>query len=581
MVPQAEYGSSSMRLSTMNKATAAKTFQLATLALAAALQSFPVLATESATQPSQTAQVDEVFARWDSTVSPGCSVAVMKNGAIIHQRGYGMADLEHDVPNTPLTVFHVASVSKQFTAAAIALLAQQGKLSLDDSVRKYVPELPDLGTPITIRQLVHHTSGLRDQWELLGLAGWRYSLDLITDEDVMSVVTRQKELNFAPNSQFTYSNTGYTLLAQIVARVSGQSFREFTTNRIFRPLGMHDTHFRDDFTEIVPRMAYGYVKQGEAFKTSVTNFNTVGATSLITTVEDLLQWDENFYVPRVGGAAFVEQMLQRGVLNDGKQIVYAFALNAGEYRGLRTVSHSGADAGYRAQLMRFADQHFSVACLCNDGDANPTLLTQQVADIYLAEQLQPVAKERADAKGKRLLSQRQLQAYAGTYLQDDGGMVLRVTMKDGKLQAAVFGDRELELTPLSASRFSMIKQGTELDFSGGARQQVILSIAGSTEPLKFERVPKYEPTAEQLSAFTGTYESEEVDMLYRVKVDNGALTISSLKRRPVPMRAVMPDMFETEMGNLSFQRDATGIVRGYMLNSERIKNFRFIRSARR
>ena len=224
---------------------------------------------------SESNRVDRLFAEWDKPTSPGCAVAVMKDGRIVHERGYGMADLDHDVKISPTTVFHVASMSKQFTAAAILMLAEDGKISLDDPVRKYVPELPDLG-PITLRQLLHHTSGLRDQWELLGLAGWRYSLDLITDADILAVLSRQKALNFPPGSKHLYSNSGYTLLAQVVKRVSGQSFRAYTSTRLFSPLGMSQTFFRDDHAEIVKQAAYGYAPSKDGFKLSITNFDTVG-----------------------------------------------------------------------------------------------------------------------------------------------------------------------------------------------------------------------------------------------------------------------------------------------------------------
>ena len=236
----------------------------ALLLLSALVQ--PTVWSQTAATPAErpSEQVDKLFEKMDRTISPGCAVAAMRDGKILYQRGYGMADLDYNVPITADTVFHVASMSKQFTAAAIVMLAQERKLSLDDEVRKYVPELPDFGAPVTLRQLVHHTSGLRDQWELLGLAGWRYSLDLITDDDVLSIMSRQKDLNFPPGSKHMYSNTGYTLLAQVVKRVSGQSFREFTTSRIFQRLGMSNTHFRDDHAEIVKHIAYGYA-EGDAY----------------------------------------------------------------------------------------------------------------------------------------------------------------------------------------------------------------------------------------------------------------------------------------------------------------------------
>jgi CubicO group peptidase (beta-lactamase class C family) len=281
---------------------------------------FIVLSLAQAPPPDRAASVDEVFKEFTVPGSPGCTVAVYQDGKTILSRAYGMANLDHDVRLTPSSIFHVASVSKQFTAAAILLLAQDGKLTLDDDIRKHVPELPDFGTKITVRHLIHHTSGLRDQWSLLGLAGWRYSRDLITDDDVLAVLTRQRELNFTPGERHLYSNSGYTLLAVIASRVSGKSFRAFTDERIFKPLDMTNTHFRDDFAEIVKHQAYGYTRQSGTFKLSVTNFDTAGATSLLTTAEDLAKWDANFQNPVVGGAALVAAMEARGRLNDGSNI---------------------------------------------------------------------------------------------------------------------------------------------------------------------------------------------------------------------------------------------------------------------
>ncbi len=371
-----------------------------------------------------------------------------------------MADLDHDIPITPETVFHVASISKQFTAAAIILLAQEGKISLDDDVRKYITELPDFGVRITIRHLIHHTSGLRDQWSLLGLAGWRYSLDLITDDDVLDVMSRQKELNFTPGAEYVYCNTGFTLLAQIVKRVSGESLREFTWKRIFQPLGMKSTHFRDDHAEIVKNIAYGYV-EGEAqntYRLSVTNFDTVGATSLLTTVEDLAQWDENFYHPRVGGPGFLKQQLERGKLNSGKAIDYAFGLSIGKYRGLPTVGHGGADAGYRADFLRFPEEHFAVACLCNKGETNPGELTQRVADIFLADKFKEPAPVRDEER--RLSPFRWRQSASRSFLvcissKGQEKIAVRVAVKDGKVLIAFSGGGGREMTALSDSHFRL------------------------------------------------------------------------------------------------------------------------------
>lgn len=530
-------------------------------------------------------RVDKVFAKWDSTATPGCALSVIKDGQIVYKRGYGMADLDHDIPISTETVFHVASISKQFTAAAIVLLAQEHKLSLDDDVHKYIPELPDFGVPITIRQLIYHTSGLRDQWELLGLAGWRYSLDLITDDDVLEVVSRQKELNFRPGDQHVYCNTGYTLLSQIVKRVSGESLREFTTQHIFIPLDMENTHFRDDHAEIVKHIAYGYVdgEGGNSYRLSVTNFDTVGATSLMTTVEDLARWDENFYHPRIGGPELVAQQLQRGKLNSGKELQYAFGVEHGIYRGLHTVDHAGADAGYRADLVRFPEQHFSVACLCNKGEINPSDLTRRVADIYLSEQFKEPAAVRADTSQKSVaVSPQRLTQYAGMYWKKDDERGARIVLKDGKLFVAFSEDERLELMALSDSRFQLVAYPVKFTFSdpaGGAPQRISVQSPGNEKPDVYELVPEFKPNPGELAAYAGSYVSKEIDPVYRIVVDNGGLVLKRLKSKPQKLDPVLPDYFLGLNGNVHFQRDPAGNVTGFVLNAGRIKNFHFSKTA--
>ena len=530
---------------------------------------------QDAAQPMRD-ETDKVFAKWNSTVTPGCALAVMKDGRVVYERGYGMADLDHDVPITPETVFHVASISKQFTAAAIVLLAQDGKLSLDDEVHKYVKELPEFGAPITIRQLIYHTSGLRDQWSLLDLAGWRYSLDLITDDDVMELMSRQRDLNFKPGEQHVYCNTGYTLLAQIVKRVSGQSFREFTTGRIFEPLGMKNTHFRDDHAEIVKRIAYGYEegKGRNVYRLSVTNFDTVGATSLLTTVGDLARWDENFYQPRVGGEAMVSQQLQRGRLNSGKELDYAFGLRHGTYRGLVTVDHGGSDAGYRADLLRFPEQHFSVACLCNQAETSPGDLTRKVAEIYLGGQMKEARVEPA-AKVVAVPAER-LAQYAGLYWKKDDEQAMRVEHSEGKLFLRFSETRRVELTPVAENRFLRAGSDVAFRFERGAGEGVWKLSVG--EPANvYERVAEFRPTVEQLREYAGSYVSAEIDPVYRIAVEDGGLVLKRLKSKPQRLRPTVADYFDGGYASLHFERDAAGRISGFLLNSGRIRNFRFTR----
>ena len=546
------------------------------------------LAKEHTLPPDVARQVDKVFEKWDKPESPGCALGVYKDGQIVYKRGYGMADLNDDVPITPATVFHVASMSKQFTAASIVLLAQQGKLSLDDDVHNYIPELPDFGQRITIRHLVYHTSGLRDQWSLLGLAGWRYSLDLITDDDVMSVMTRQKDLNFKPGDRHVYCNTGYTLMGLVVKRVSGMSLREFTTKNIFEPLGMTQTHFRDDHAEIIKHDALGYEQDGKdkPFRMSLTNFDTVGATSLHTTVEDLQLWDENFYHPHVGGAAFLQQMLERGKLNNGEQLDYAFGLVVSKYKGLPTVDHGGADAGYRSDLIRFPDQHFSAAVLCNSADANPTGLVRQVADIFLAKDLKvpdtTSAKDSVKSSPASLTAE-QMAALAGIYWNHENDGFERVLLKDGKLHIDLGGDEVHPLKPASEAHFHVggVPWGDQVDIhfvpATAEKPRRLEQSFGGGKSDSFEAASPFVPTGPELAEYAGAFVSEEIDPLYRIIVQEGNLTLARLKNKNDTLRPAVRDVFTGDIGTVRFTRDANQHISGFILNAGRIQNFRFSR----
>lgn len=540
--------------------------------------------------PDVTKRVDSVFAKWDRRDSPGCALGVYKDGSIIYKHGYGMANLNDDVVITPATVFHVASMSKQFTAASIVLLAQQGKLSLDDDVRKYLPELPDFGEKITIRHLVHHTSGLRDQWELLGLAGWRYSLDLITNDDVMSVMTRQKELNFKPGERHVYCNTGYTLMGLIVKRVSGMSLREFTTKNIFEPLGMKSTHFRDDHAEIVKHNALGYEQEGKdkPFELSITNFDTVGATSLHTTVEDLQLWDENFYDPKIGGEAFLKQMLEPGKLNNGEVLDYAFGLVVGKYKGLPTVDHAGGDAGYRSDMTRFPDQHFSAAVLCNSADTNPPALVRQVADVVLAKEIAAAdkgapAKEAAKgaAPATVTLNADQMAAYTGMYWNREDDDFVKIVVKAGKLETEAGSDDPLVLKPFAESRFHIADKPwgdmVQIHFlaASGDKPKRLEQSFGDGKPTVFEAAEAATPSAAELAQYAGAYVSEEIDPVYRIVLDGDKLQLTRLKHKPDTLRPTVRDVFAGDIGTVRFKRDASGHITGFTLNAGRIQNFHF------
>ena len=530
----------------------------------------------TAPQPvTPAAAVDAIFKEYDTRSSPGCAVAVFQDDKVLFKRAYGMANLDHDVPLTTSTVFHVASVSKQFTAAGILLLAQEGKLSLDDDIRKHLPELPDFGRPITIRQLANHTSGIRDQWDLLGLAGWRYSRDLITDDDVLGLLTRQKALNFPPGSRHLYSNSGYTLLAVIVSRVSGKTFRAFTTERIFAPLGMTHTHFRDTFNEIVKNQAYGYTPFGQTFRLSVTNFDTAGATSLLTTVEDMAKWYANFDSGKVGGATLAAGLVEKGVLTDGEAISYALGLTHGTYRGLPVVGHGGSDAGYRADFVRFTKPRLGVATLCNISTANPSTLSRKTAEVFLpAGSLGAPTEARPDDRPEVPLPNDQLARYAGLYWGESDVVERRLVFDGGRLHVILGGGPRVPLKSLGAGAFVM----TTAPFS---RLRVVetpatpLQLHVSNVQAPLTRMEPFTPAAEQLAEYGGVYRSDEMDAVFRLSVKDGQLQVARIKLRPAALDPMFRDTFRSPAGVFQFTRDAAGRIDGFLLQGGRVRHVKF------
>jgi CubicO group peptidase (beta-lactamase class C family) len=454
----------------------------------------------------KTAAVDEVFADLTKPGSPGCALGVYRDGKIIYANGYGLANLEENVAITPQSVFDIGSTSKQFSAASILLLEKQGKLSVNDDVRKYIPELPNYGQKITIAHLLNHTSGLRDYLTLMELAGIHID-SVTTDEDALQMIFRQKALNFAPGSDWLYSNTGFFMLSVIVKRVSGKTLREFAAENIFMPLEMTHTQYRDDHTSLIPNraMAYDAKEKGGGYSLDVSYFEQTGDGAVHTSVEDLLKWDENFYGGQIGGKELLAEIQEQGKLNSGKVLDYAKGLFVADYRGLRTVSHGGSWGGYRAELLRFPKQHFSVACLCNLGSANPSNRAHRVADIYLASLMKPKEeKKRESAKDEQTKaeirrSEEELRDYRGDYFSDELRVDYRLEVAEGKLKLTIvlpsgaFGDlgksAQDYLHATGTDEFVLGSTGIAIHFRHDAEHRVtgFTLDAGRTRGLTFMR----------------------------------------------------------------------------------------------
>lgn len=524
--------------------------------------------------------VDVIFADYTKPGSPGCSLAVVHDGQIVYEKGYGLANVEHGVPIDPKrTVFDIGSTSKQFTAASVLLLVKDGKLSLDDDVHKLLPELPDYGTPVTIRHLLHHTSGMRDYIGLMAIGGINFE-DYTTDGDALAAIVRQKTLDFPPGSEHSYSNSGYFLLSEIVKRASGKTLREFAQERIFTPLGMSDTRILDDHTAVIPHRATAYAPHPSGgFGVQMSNWEQTGDGAVQTTVEDLAKWDRNFYDPKVGGAWLIEQLQTTGTLNDGEKIDYARGLGVDEYRGLRRVSHGGSWAGYRAEMMRFPDQKLSVITLCNLGSTNPTALAQQVTDLYLADKLGPVPTAAATASQAPAAGAVETARYAGLYWSPAAGLVRRIYAKGGKLVYSRRADSESELAPLGGDRFQMLAvPGTgEVSFPpsapGGPRRMQVVSDGGKT--MVFEEVQPASPRPEELAAYAGTYTSAELDTTWTVAVEDGKLSLRPKRGPAAPLDPSFADAFGGPAGLMRFQRDGAKKVTGFIVGAGRARNLKF------
>jgi CubicO group peptidase (beta-lactamase class C family) len=457
----------------------------------------------AAVQPSWSAAVDKVFAPWAAKDSPGCAVGVFQQGRIVFEKGYGMADLEHDVPIAPDTVFYAGSVSKQFTAMAAALAIQQGKLSADDPIRTYLPELPAYAGPITVRHLVHHTSGLRDYNTLLSIAGRRGD-EAYDNPTVLRMTARQTALNFAPGAEYLYSNTGYTLLASVVERATGMPFGAFTDTYMFRPLGMRATHFGVDASRIVPKRASAYARgaNGELRLDTPRN-ERAGAGGLYTTIRDLLHWDANFYDARVGGPQLIAQVQTTGRLSDGSPLTYAWGLQIGEYRGAAIVEHGGSLGGYRAHLTRFPAQRTSVAALCNLGSIAPSGLVRQVADAALAGRLRagPARQPQAGTGrggGREAAVAAPAAATAvdpasltGEYYSPEIDATFTVTVENGQLMLRRDRDKEAaSLQPMADGRFRFRAMSVRFEEGSEGHSAALLVDAGRVRGIRLARVTR-------------------------------------------------------------------------------------------
>lgn len=512
--------------------------------------------------------VDAVFARYSASDRPGCALAVEKSGRVLYARGYGTANLEAAIPITPGTIFDIGSVSKQFTAMAVVLLIEDGRLALDDDIRKYLPEIPDYGARITIGHLLHHTSGLRNYTDLFDLAGVP-EVDLTTSRDALELIARQRGINFRPGDEFLYSDTNYFLAGEIVRRVSGESLRQFSEERIFRPLGMSHTHISDQPREVVRGRAIGYEPIANGYLNYLSNFEQVGDGSVLTTVLDLARWQRNFEVPRVGGKRGIELLLGTTALNDGSRPFYALGVFVDGYRGLRWIHHDGEWVGYRAAVSYYPSQQLSVIVACNViGDLNAMELAQRVADHYLGAAAGPPAAIPRDADSG---------ARVGLYWSLERGSLRRISAQDGVL---MLGEGE------EAEALRPDGQGGYRDPDAEAMTSYRFRAAKGSEPARLEarsfggtvefvRVAEAADHVLPLDDYVGRYVTPDLPGRWELVVDGGKLVRRQRYQHDSALTPLFADTFSGVLSEgefvLHFVRDDNGHVTGLRVSSEGLR----------
>lgn len=551
-------------------------------------------ATDTATL---TAMVDSLFEEWNKPDSLGCVCAVMREGEVVYSRAFGMANLELDIPLTPQSVFSVGSVTKQFTAASIALLALRDELSLDDDVRTYLPEMGDFGDTIRIRHLVHHTSGIRSDSRHRKLAGWT-GREYYNNAKVLSRVSQERTLNFRTGEEYLYNNSGYIMQAEIVKRVSGTSLREFAEENIFGPLGMTNTHFEDDSRTIVKNRVQSYGPRAQGGLQRYVNYHDdVGSSGLLSTAEDLLRWNQNFYDMKVGGADFIKLMLTRGTLNSGDTLEYAFGLWDREYRGLKTVYHDGRKYGFRSALVRFPQQRFSVAVLCNLRTINIHGLARRVADIYLGDDFEAeVTEDESHLAPKAVsVSTGELEKVTGNYFRtvkgnlwtwtEDDYLARRIYVEDDTLKYYRAAEsHEHKLAPVGNDRFYMLGTDVEVIVSFTSTKpdqprQMIVVIDGR-KPSVFDAVESVSLSPAELEDYPGTYFSEELGYEWVLRITNDRLSMWDPRTwNEFAFAPFTKDVFSSHgwWGFYTFSRDGQGRVVSFTVGNPRVRNLKFVK----
>lgn len=542
---------------------------------------FPLAVLAQTLPDSTVKKIDNLFKQWDTPNTPGCAIAIIRNDSILYKKGYGSANLEYGIPITPETIFHMASISKQFTAFSIVLLAKQGKLKLDDDIRKYLPWFPDVGKKITIRNLLNHTSGIRDQWQLLAISGTRLD-DVITQEHIVKILSKQKELNFEPGEKYLYSNSGFTLLAEIVKSVTGQTLRAFTDSAIFRPLAMVHTHFHDNYKEIEKNRSYSYDRTDSIhFANAILSYSNAGATSLFTNINDMALWIMNFYRHKVGDQTDIDHLTEKGKLNSGKEIDYALGISSDKQYGWKRFSHGGADAGYRTFMCVFPDLKMGFVVFSNLGDFNTSLKASELSKLFVSDTSKrvTVAPPQNDSSLAVLKDVQKWKKFMGNFISDDG-MSFSVKLKNDKMYVNP-GDQDYLLMKQTKDTFVVfVMPAIKLVLLEKASGETAVDFIDNFGQLRHTARFKIDSslTDKQLLPYTGVYYCPELDCSYGMVIKDHQLYLTNDKYSDTKLKLIGEDHLLDDfwwMHHLVIRRDAAKKIIGFEVTDGRVMHLKF------
>lgn len=529
--------------------------------------------------------IDQLFSDFNSSDRPAVAALIIHKGEVIYKKGFGSEHLDYNSPVTPDTKFQLAGLSKNFTAFAIFLLEEQGKLSFDDDIRSYIPELPAYGKVVTIQHLLSQSSGLNGYWPLRTLSGLNYA-DVFTHDQAMKLIASQRTLSFDPGTDYSYTNTGQTLLAEIIERVSGQSFAAFAKTSLFDPLGMTNTLFKDNIDQYIPNIAHSYEAVEGGFQEAPSNFGIAGPSNLYSTIEDLSKWELNLINPKVGSKAMIRKMntpakLKNGTLLNpsygtvtlGHQLMHA-------ERGVPKIYQTGTLGGYNSSIFKFMEQEFTVIVL-SSGIPYNGYLGMGAAYLFLEDQFTgPASIDFQSLKSKKL-STKKMEKHMGSYWDWKGSSARSIIVRADTLRYARGPGNDSPLIPLSDNRFQMIAPGDERIYVAfktvNGQKRMEFSIEKS-DPLVFSQYEPITYSSDELNQFTGTFHCEALSTVYQFNLKEDRLTASHLRNEDVTFTPIKTDLFDASagyFGAIKYERDSAGTIQGFWIQVDEVRNLWF------